>query len=72
MAKYQVKLIMSEEYTINAKSKKDAEKEARADFGNDYLIDYVAVTESKHCCALTDKIKQHIKTWLIRMYMKLQ
>ena len=45
MAEYKVKLIMSEEYTINAKSKEEAEQIAREKFGNNYLIDDVIITE---------------------------
>ena len=36
---------MSEEYTIEAHSKEEAEKLARDKFGNDYLIDDVIITE---------------------------
>ena len=46
MAEYKVKLNMSEEYTIEANSKEEAEKIARAKFGNDYLIDDVEVKET--------------------------
>ena len=42
---YKVKLVMSDEYTIEAHSKKEAEQIARGMFGNDYLIDEVIVTE---------------------------
>lgn len=45
MAKYKVKLIMSEEYTINAESKEETEKEAKEKFGCDYYIDNVEVTK---------------------------
>lgn len=45
--KYHVKLIMSEEYVIEAESKEEAEKEARGKFGCDYYIDEVEVTEIK-------------------------
>lgn len=45
MAEYKVKLNMSEEYTIEANSKEEAEKIARDKFGNDYLIDDVEVKE---------------------------
>ncbi len=47
MAEYKVKLIMSDEYFIEAESKEEAEKKARGQFGNDYLIDDVEVTEIK-------------------------
>ena len=47
MAEYKVKLNMSEEYTIEANSKEEAEKIARDKFGNDYLIDDVIVVESE-------------------------
>ena len=47
MAEYKVKLIMSEEYTINAESKEEAEKEAREKFGCNYYIDSVEITEIK-------------------------
>ena len=42
---YKVKLVMSDEYTIEAHSKEEAEKLARDKFGNDYLIDDVIITE---------------------------
>ena len=42
---YKVKLVMSDEYTIEAHSKEEAEKLARDKFGNDYLIDVVIITE---------------------------
>ena len=42
---YKVKLVMSDEYTIEAHSKEEAEKIARDKFGNDYLIDDVIITE---------------------------
>ena len=45
MAEYRVELIMSDEYIINAESEEEAEKKAREQFGNDYLIDDVEVTE---------------------------
>lgn len=48
MKEYSVKLFMSEEYTINAESKQEAEKEAMEKFGCDYYIDSVEVTEVKH------------------------
>ena len=44
---YHVKLIMSEEYIINADSEEEAEKEARDIFGCNYYIDEVEVTEKK-------------------------
>lgn len=44
---YHVKLIMSEEYIINADSEEEAEKEARDTFGCNYYIDEVEVTERK-------------------------
>ena len=42
---YKVKLIMSDEYTIEAHSKEEAEQIAREKFGNNYLIDDVIITE---------------------------
>ena len=42
---YKVKLVMSDEYIIEAHSKEEAEKLARDKFGNDYLIDDVIITE---------------------------
>lgn len=45
MGKYKVKLIMSDEYTVEANSETDAEKIARDKFGGDYLIDQVIVEE---------------------------
>jgi hypothetical protein len=45
MAEYKVKLIMSEEYIIEAETEEEAEEIARAKFGNDYLIDDVEVKE---------------------------
>lgn len=47
MAEYKVKLIMSDEYIVNAESEEEAEKKAREQFGCDYLIDDVEVTELK-------------------------
>lgn len=47
MAEYRVKLIMSEEYIIEAENPEDAEVAARDKFGNNYLIDGVEVTEIK-------------------------
>ena len=43
--KYKVKLVMSEEYTIEADNPSEAEEIARDKFGNYYLIDDVIVTE---------------------------
>lgn len=43
--KYKVKLVMSEEYTIEADNPSEAEEIARDKFGNNYLIDDVIVTE---------------------------
>lgn len=43
--KYKVKLVMSEEYTIEADNPSVAEEIARDKFGNNYLIDDVIVTE---------------------------
>lgn len=43
--KYKVKLVMSEEYTIEADNPNEAEEIARAKLGCDYLIDDVIVTE---------------------------
>ena len=48
MNTYKVKLIMSEEYIINADSKEEAEKKARDDFGCNYYIDDVEITELNH------------------------
>ena len=45
MADYNVKLIMSDEFIINAESEEDAEKKAREKFGCDYYIDEVEVTK---------------------------
>lgn len=45
---YFVKLIMSEEYYIDAETKEDAEKQARERFGCDYYIDDVEVVEIKN------------------------
>lgn len=42
---YSVKLIMSDEYTIEAHNPEEAEQMAREKFGNDYLIDNVIVEE---------------------------
>ena len=42
---YKVKLVMSDEYIIEAHSKEEAEHIARGMFGNDYLIDDVIITE---------------------------
>ena len=42
---YKVKLVMSDEYIIEAHSKEEAEQIARGMFGNDYLIDDVIVVE---------------------------
>ena len=42
---YKVKLVMSDEYIIEAHSKEEAEQIARDKFGNDYLIDDVIITE---------------------------
>ena len=42
---YKVKLVMSDEYTIEAQSKEEAEQIVRDKFGNDYLIDDVIITE---------------------------
>ena len=44
---YKVKLVMSDEYTIKAYSKEEAEQIARGMFGNDYLIDDVIITERR-------------------------
>ena len=43
--KYKVKLVMSEEYTIEADNPAEAEEIARAKLGCDYLIDDVIITE---------------------------
>lgn len=45
MAQYKVKLVMSEEYTVIAETKEEAEKVARDNFGCDYYIDSVEVEE---------------------------
>lgn len=42
---YKVKLVTSDEYTIEAHNKEEAEQIARDKFGNDYLIDDVIITE---------------------------
>jgi hypothetical protein len=44
---YNVKFIMSEEYTIEACNPKEAEQIARDKFGNNYLIDDVIISERK-------------------------
>ena len=43
--KYKVKLVMSEEYTIEADNPSESEEIARDKFGNNYLIEDVIVTE---------------------------
>lgn len=48
MTDYKVELIMKEEYVIKAKSKEEAEREAREKFGCNYYIDSVKITEIKH------------------------
>lgn len=45
MAEYKVKLIMSDEFIVSAKSKEEAERKAREKFGCDYYIDDVEVTK---------------------------
>lgn len=45
MVKYKVKLIMSDEFIINAESEEEAEKKAREKFGCDYYIDDVIVSK---------------------------
>jgi hypothetical protein len=47
MKTFNVKLVMSEEYTIEADNKNDAEQIAKEKFGGNYLIDDVIVTERK-------------------------
>ena len=42
---YEVKLVMSEEYTIDAQNSEEAEKIARDKFGCDYYIDEIIVKE---------------------------
>ena len=42
---YKVKLVMSDEYIIEAYNKGEAEQIAREKFGNNYLIDDVIITE---------------------------
>ena len=42
---YKVKLVMSDEYIIEAHNKGEAEQIERDKFGNDYLIDDVIITE---------------------------
>lgn len=42
---YKVKLVMSEEYTIEAQNPTEAEEIVREKFGNNYLIDDVEITE---------------------------
>ena len=49
MAEYKVKLIMSEEYIINAETEEDAERIARDKFGNNYLIDDVEIIRYERC-----------------------
>ena len=44
---YKVKLVMSDEYIVEAHSKEEAEQIARGMFGNDYLIDDVIITEKE-------------------------
>ena len=43
MAEYEVKLIMSDIYVVNAESEEEAERITRENFGNDYLIDDVKI-----------------------------
>ena len=60
MAEYKVKLFMSEEYIINAKSEDDAEKETREKFGCDYHINDVGVKTTKPYdfeCLLSEEYK---------------
>ena len=47
-AEYKVKIKASEEYTIEAGDKYEAEEIARERFGNNYLIDDIEITESKN------------------------
>ena len=47
MKEYKVKLIMSEEYIINASSSEEAEQKARNKFGCDYYIDEIEIMEIK-------------------------
>lgn len=47
MAEYKVKLIMSDEFVVNAKSKEEAERKAREKFGCDYYIDDVETEITK-------------------------
>lgn len=46
-AEYKVKIKASEEYTIEAGDKYEAEEIARERFGNNYLIDDIEITENK-------------------------
>lgn len=62
MAEYRVKLLMSEEYIINAKSEKEAEQQAREKFGCDYYIDSVETQITKPYdfeCNMSDKYKAY-------------
>lgn len=54
MAEYKVKLIMSEQYIINAESKDEAEQKAREKLGCDYLIDNVEIKTTDEQCEITD------------------
>ena len=45
MARYKVKLIMSEEFVINAESEEEAGRKAIEQFGYSYLVDDLEVTE---------------------------
>lgn len=47
-AEYKVKIKASEEYTIEAGDKYEAEEIARERFGNNYLIDDIEITESEN------------------------
>jgi len=60
MPEYRVKLIMSEEYIIKAKSKEKAEQEAKEKFGCDYYIDSVETVVTKPYdfeCNLSEEYK---------------
>ena len=43
MAEYKVELIMSDIYFVEADTEEEAERIARENFGNDYLIDDVKI-----------------------------
>ena len=60
MAKYRVKLIMSDESVVDANSKEEAEQKARENFGCDYYIDDVEVEPVYDFeCLLSDEHKEY-------------